>query len=177
MGLSVVVQGSLIRTHEYGYWPETLPQVSVPADATAVDARFGANGQIALLAYKINALLPGQQGSISLWWQRMSDAPIEAAYKAFVHVAEDESDQGRVAQHDEMPVRSLYPTTCWAKGQIVEDTHVLRANADAKAGDYSVFVGLYDPLTNQRPPTFASPPAQQMHGSVLLPTRATVTAP
>jgi hypothetical protein len=82
-----------------------------------------------------------------------------------------------VAQHDEMPVRSLYPTTCWAKGQIVEYRQRLPVNADAKAGDYPIFVGLYDPLTNQRPPTFASEPAQQMHGSVLLPTKATVEAP
>ncbi len=177
LGLHLVVQGALIRTHEYGYWPDSLPQATVPADAVAVDTRFGASGQIALLAYSITPLRAGEEGAITLWWQRMSDEPLDTAYKAFIHVAEDESDQGRVAQHDEMPVRSLYPTTCWAKGQIVEDRQRLPVNADAKAGDYPIFVGLYDPLTNQRPPTFASEPAQQMHGSVLLPTKATVEAP
>jgi hypothetical protein len=176
LGLHLVVQGALFRTHEYGYWPDSLPQAAVPADATTVDTRFGASGQIALLAYRITPLKPGEEGAITLWWQRMSDEPLDTAYKSFIHVAEDESDQGRVAQHDEMPVRSLYPTTCWAKGQIVEDRHVLRTESNAQAGDYPIFVGLYDPLTNTRPPTFASEPAKQMHGSVLLPTKATVEA-
>jgi hypothetical protein len=175
--LHLVVQGALIRTHEYGYWPASLPQASVPADAITVDTRFGASGQIALLAYSITPLKAGEEGAITLWWQRMSDEPLNTSFKAFIHVAEDESDQGRVAQHDEMPVRSLYPTTCWAQGQIVEDRHMLAVNADARAGEFPIFVGLYDPLTDTRPPTFASPPAQQMHGSVLLPTKATVEKP
>ena len=177
LGLHLVAQGALIRTHEYGYWPDSLPQAAVPTDATSVDTRFGASGQIALLAYQITPLKAGEEGAITLWWQRMSDEPLDTAYKAFIHVAEDESDQARVAQHDEMPVRSLYPTTCWAKGQIVEDRHVLPVEANAQAGDYPIFVGLYDPLTDTRPPTFASEPARQMHGSVLLPTKATIEAP
>lgn len=177
LGLHLVVQGALFRTHEYGYWPNSLPQATEPTAAITVDTRFGASGQIALLAYAITPLKAGEEGAITLWWQRMSDEPLDTSFKAFMHVAEDESDQARVAQHDEMPVRSLYPTTCWAKGQIVEDRHVLLVNVDAKAGDYPIFVGLYDLLTNTRPPTFASPPAQQMHGSVLLPTKATVKAP
>jgi hypothetical protein len=147
LGLHLVVQGSLFRTHEYGFMPETLPAASVPADATTVDARFGASGQIALLAYRLSELKPGQDGQITLYWQRMSDEPIDAAYKAFVHVATDE---------------------------IVEDAHRLAVSADARSGEYPVFVGLYDPVKSQRPPTFASPPAQQMHGSVLLPTRVMV---
>jgi len=73
-------------------------------------------------------------------------------------------------------VRSLYPTTCWAKGQIVEDTHVLPVEVSAQVGDYPIFVGLYDPTKNARPPTFASPPSKQLYGSVLLPTKAKVTA-
>jgi hypothetical protein len=56
----------------------------------------------------------------------------------------------------------------------VADVMPLVVSADARPGDYFVFVGLYDPLTERRPPTFASPPAQQLHGSVLLPTRARV---
>jgi hypothetical protein len=47
---------------------------------------------------------------------------------------------------------------------------------DAKPGQYPIFVGLYDPAKNERPPTFASAPAKQMYGSVLLPDPATVVS-
>ena len=176
LGLQLVTQGSLIRTHEYGYYPDALPAARVPGDATAVDTRFGASGQIALLAYKLSPLTPGHEQPITLWWQRMSEAPIDSAYKAFIHVAADESDQARIAQQDEMPVRSLYPTTCWAKGQIVQDVHRVPVEPDARPGDYPVFIGLYDPVAGTRPPTFASLPSKQMYGSVLVPTKASVKA-
>lgn len=175
LGLQLVVQGSVLRVLiDYGIVPESLPSATIPADATRVDARFGASGQIALLGYTLDELTPGEEGNITLFWQRMSEQPIEAAFKGFVHVASDESDQARIAQHDEMPMRSQFPTTCWQQGQVVADVMPLQVSAAAQRGEYFVFVGLYDPLTNQRPPTFASPPAQQMHGSVLLPTRAVV---
>jgi hypothetical protein len=175
LALQLIVQGALLRVLvDYGIVPESLPSATIPVDATRVDTRFGASGQIALLAYTLDELKPGEERKITLFWQRMSSAPIDTAYKSFVHVANDESDQARIAQHDEMPMRSQFPTTCWQPNQIVADVVPLRANPDAPPGEYPVFVGLYDPLTNQRPPTFASPPAQQMHGSVLLPTRAIV---
>jgi hypothetical protein len=175
LALQLVVQGSLLRVLvDYGIVPESLPSATIPADATPVDARFGASGQIALLAYSLDELSPGEEGSITLFWQRMSEQPIEIAFKGFVHVATDESDQARIAQHDEMPMRSQFPTTCWQQNQIVAEVMPLPVSAEVQAGEYPVFVGLYDPLTNQRPPTFASPPAQQMHGSVLLPMRAVV---
>jgi hypothetical protein len=175
LGLQLVVQSAVLRVMvDYGIVPESLPSATIPADAAFVDTRFGESGQIALLAYKLDALKPGQVSNITLYWQRMSNEPIDNAYKAFVHVAIDESDQARVAAHDEMPMRSQFPTTCWQQNQIVADVHPLVVAADAQPGEYPVFVGLYDRNTGQRPPTFASPPAQQMHGSVLLPTRAVV---
>ena len=175
LAMQLIVQSAVLRVMvDYGIVPESLPGADVPAEAVRVDARFGASGQIALLAYLLDPLAPGRESQITLFWQRMSERDIDVAYKVFVHVAVDESDQDRIAQHDEMPMRSQFPTTCWQRGQIVADTMPLAAGAGAQPGEYPVFVGLYDPLTGQRPPTFASPPAQQMHGSVLLPTRAVV---
>jgi hypothetical protein len=175
LAVQLIVQGTLLRVLvDYGIVPESLPSATIPPDATVVDARFGASGQIALLAYRLDELRPGQGGTITLYWQRTSDRAIESAYKGFVHVAADEADQNRIAQHDEMPMRSQFPTTCWQQNQVVADVMPLVVSADARPGDYFVFVGLYDPLTERRPPTFASPPAQQLHGSVLLPTRARV---
>jgi len=175
LAMQLIVQSAVLRVMvDYGIVPESLPSADVPADAVHVDARFGASGQIALLAYSLDPLEPGREGQITLFWQRMSEHHVDVAYKVFVHVAVDEADQDRIAQHDEMPMRSQFPTTCWQRGQIVADTMPLAVSAGALPGRYPVFVGLYDPFTGQRPPTFASPPAQQMHGSVLLPTRAVV---
>jgi hypothetical protein len=174
LSLHTGVQNAVLRVHEYGFMPETLPQASVPAAAVTVDTRFGASGQIALLAYEIDSLTAGKEGAIRLYWQRMSDEPLQTSFRSFVHVAVDLDDQMRVAQANGLPMREAYPTTCWAKGQVVVDEQRFGVNADAAPGEYPVFVGLFDPLDGQRPPTFASLPAQQMHGSVLLPTRGVV---
>ncbi len=175
LALQLVIQTAVLRVMvDYGYMPEFVPNTEVPPDAVAVDTRFGADGHIALLAYQLPPLERGREGRIVLFWQRMSDQPIAVAYKGFVHVATDESDQTRIAQHDEMPMRSQFPTTCWQQGQVVRDEMPLYVSPEVLPGAYPVFVGLYDYWTGQRPPTFASPPARQLHGSVLLPTPALV---
>ena len=177
LAIQLVPQAVLMRVMTgYGIPPEQLPVAVVPDDAVKVDARFTGTGQIALLAYKMGELKPGERGQITLYWQRMSPPaePIETAFKVFVHVAQDDRDQVRVASFDAMPMDWKYPTTCWQPHQVVQDVQPLPVNADAPAGLYPVFVGLYDPATETRPPTFASPPAQQMYGSVRLPTMAQV---
>jgi hypothetical protein len=136
-----------------------------------IDTRFMSDGAIALRAYQLQPAKPGGEGQVILYWERVSERPIPHAYKAFVHVAADPQDQMRIAQHDEMPVRSKYPTTCWQRGQIVEDRMPLNIPPNAQAGEYLVFVGLYDPLTQRRAPAFASPPAEERFASILLPTR------
>ncbi|WP_169238633.1 hypothetical protein [Candidatus Roseilinea sp. NK_OTU-006] len=175
LALQLIVQSAVLRVLvDYGHTPESLPGAELPPDAIAVDTRFGADGHIALLAYQLQPLERGREGRIVLFWQRMSERPIAVPYKGFVHVAIDESDQVRVAQHDEMPMRSQFPTTCWQLGQVVRDEMPLYIAPDTPPGSYPVFVGLYDYWTGQRPPTFASPPARSLHGSVLLPTLAVV---
>ena len=177
LALQLVPQAALMRVMTgYGIPPAQLPVVTVPDEAVKIDARFTGTGQIALLAYQIDPLKRGERGQITLYWQRMSPEaePIETAFKVFVHVAEDERDQARVASFDAMPMDWKYPTTCWQPNQIVRDVQPLPVNADAQPGQYPIFVGLYDPATETRPPTFASPPAQQLYGSVRLPTPAQV---
>ncbi len=168
---SVVQIGVLRVLIDYGITPERYPRVEIPTEAVRIDTRFMSDGAIALRAYQLQPAKPGDEGQVVLYWERVSERPIPHAYKAFVHVAADPQDQMRIAQHDEMPVRSKYPTTCWQRGQIVEDRMPLNIPPDAQAGEYLVFVGLYDPLTQRRTPAFASPPAEERFASILLPTR------
>ncbi|MCS7087087.1 MAG: hypothetical protein NZL91_00070 [Thermoflexales bacterium] len=173
--LHTATQGTLLRPLlSFSIPPQEYPYIEIPSEATRVDARFTATGAIALRAYTLTPAPAGGEGSITLYWERVSDAPIDTAYKAFIHVATDDRDQERVAQHDEMPVRSRYPTTCWLKGQVVADVHPLPIRHDAVPGEYPVFVGLYEPASGKRAPAFASPPARERYASILLPTRFVV---
>ncbi len=172
----VVMAGVLRVLNDYGITPQAMPTVTVPAGINRIDTRFGASGQIALLGYTLPEVRPGDYVTMTLYWQDKSTTPIDAAYKVFIHVANDESDQARLTAHDASPVDWLYPTTCWQPNQIVADVHPLVIPQDARPGQYLIFVGLYDPISQTRPPTFASPPARQMYGSILLPQPLTVTA-
>ena len=171
----IVMAGVLRILNDYGITPAKMPAVQIPSDATTIDTRFGASGQIALLGYKVPELRVGAYQTMTLYWQRMSPEPINVAYKVFIHVATNDQDQTRVASDDTGPVDWLYPTTCWQPGQIIEDIHPLTTSIDTHPGQYPIFVGLYDPHGKVRPPTFASPPSRQMYGSILLPQPANVT--
>lgn len=170
----LVAQTAVMRVFEIGIFPDALPPASVPASATVIDTRFGASGQIALLAYELSEFKPGGASSITLYWQRMSPEPINLSYSAFVHIARDEADQARIGSQDGMPVRDLFPTTCWQQGVVVRDTRVFDIARDAMPGAYPVFVGLYDPVAGARAPTFASAPTRQLYSSLLLPEPARV---
>lgn len=172
------IQGILLRPMQgLGILPSEYPTYQVPPEAQVIDTRFTSDGAIALRAYHLSSAPPGGEGHITLFWERVSERNLDLAYKVFVHVAKDEADQQRIAQHDEMPYRSKYPTTCWQKGQIIADTHFFRVDPSAEAGEYLVFVGLYEPVLGVRAPAFASPPARELHASILLPTRFLVRSP
>ncbi|MCS6774447.1 MAG: hypothetical protein NZ693_10115 [Thermoflexales bacterium] len=169
------VQTSVLRVLvDAGVPPESFPAFEIPPNAVQVDTRFTSNGAIALRAYQLQPAAAGEEAQMTLYWERMSDEPIPIAYTAFVHVAKDERDQERIGQHNEMPYRSKYPTTCWQKGQIVADSRWVHISAEASPGEYPVFVGLYDAQTQIRAPAFASPPARELYASILLPTRLRV---
>jgi hypothetical protein len=175
LAVQLVAQASVMRVlNEIGIFPEALPPASVPAGASVIDTRFGARGQIALLAYEMSPAAPNATATVTLYWQRMSAEPIDTSYRAFIHIARDESDQSRVGSQDGMPVRDLFPTTCWQKDVVVKDRREVPIAKDAPPGRYPVFVGLYDMTAGARPPTFASPPARELYGSILLPEPAVV---
>lgn len=175
LAAQLMTQASVMRVmKEIGIFPEALPPASVPAGATTIDTRFGGEGQIALLAYEMSPSSPNGSASVTLYWQRMSAKPIDASYRAFVHIARDESDQARVGSQDGMPVQDLFPTACWLKDVVVKDVREVPIARDAPPGRYPVFIGLYDMTTGARPPTFASPPARELYGSILLPEPAIV---
>jgi hypothetical protein len=87
--------------------------------------------------------------NLTLVWRATASPAI--GYSAFIHLVDD---AGRVwAQSDTVPANWLRPVTGWIPGEYISDPHTLALPADLPAGVYHLFVGLYDPETNQRVPT------------------------
>lgn len=82
---------------------------------------------------------------VALVWQGV--APPEApSYTAYVHLRDA---AGLVAQHDSPPAEGQRPTVAWREGEYVVDRHRLSLS-DVPAGNYALYVGLYDPATGER---------------------------
>ena len=60
-----------------------------------------------------------------------------------------------VAGFDGPPVQGDYPTSLWAPGEIIVDTHSLNLAALPR-GEYYLLAGLYNPATGERLPAATS---------------------
>ena len=84
--------------------------------------------------------------AIELVWRAVGSP--EASLSVFVHL---EGEAGRVwAQSDGLPANWSRPTTGWVAGEYIRDAHRLALPSDLPPGQYSLWAGLYDPLTGQR---------------------------
>ncbi|MBL8058011.1 MAG: hypothetical protein JNK29_15000 [Anaerolineales bacterium] len=104
-------------------------------------ARFDGVG--ALAGYTVDRA--GETLTVALVWEAAATPALSA--KVFVHL----DAGGRVwAQSDAYPAGGARPTTGWLPGEYVRDVHTLTLPADLPAGEYTLWAGLYDPLTNVR---------------------------
>jgi hypothetical protein len=87
-----------------------------------------------------------RQLALTLIWQAI--ATPSTRYNVFVHLADA---GGRVwTQSDAMPAQWTRPTTGWLAGEYIDDRHTLLLPDDLPQGDYTLWIGLYDPTTHQR---------------------------
>jgi hypothetical protein len=115
----------------------------------AVEPEAAFDGSMLLLA---DALEPGQahtgdKVTLKLRWR--AAAPMDRAYKVFVHVL-DPSGQQVVAQRDAEPQDGKAPTTSWVAGEVLEDEYTVALPAALPSGDYPLEVGVYDPRSGER---------------------------
>jgi hypothetical protein len=106
--------------------------------------RFG--NKVTLLSYR----LADDQAALILNWEVQQ--PLETDYTVFIQAWDIASNQ-YVAGFDGPPVRGDYPTSLWAPGEIIVDTHSLDLAA-LPPGPYRLLAGLYDPVTGERLPAF-----------------------
>ena len=131
------------------YQLEAAPTLAaLPAGAHPVDVRL--DDGLALLGYDqpLTGVRAGETLKATAYWQAAT--PPARSYKVFATLQDANGQQW--AAHDSIPVDWGYPTDRWKAGEIVTDRLWLPTKADAPAGTYQLFVGMYDPETGQRLP-------------------------
>jgi hypothetical protein len=112
------------------------------------------NGWIRLNGYALNTQsTPGGLILLALHWQSLR--AVNEDYHVFVHLL-DVRDE-KIAQRDGQPVQWLRPTSSWQPGEEIIDHYGLLLPTDIPTGEYTIAVGLYDPVSGQRLPISAGP--------------------
>jgi hypothetical protein len=68
----------------------------------------------------------------------------------FTHLIDD--DDMIWGQEDDWPVDGSYPTSQWARGDIIEDPYEIVISPETPSGDYRLEVGMYLLETGERLP-------------------------
>jgi hypothetical protein len=111
-------------------------QFALPKVPHKLDVDF--SGQIRLLGYDLRQ--SSQELNVDLWWQA-GDTRL-ADYTVFIHLLDPGADTIAV-QTDSTPRNGAYPTSWWARGEVVSDTLTLPLQ-NVPSGTYILVTGLYD---------------------------------
>ncbi|NJN84478.1 MAG: hypothetical protein HC802_20820 [Caldilineaceae bacterium] len=110
------------------------------------------NGWIRLNGYALTPeVQAGESMLVELRWQSLQD--LDYDYHVFVHLLN--ANHEKLAQRDGQPVQWMWPTSVWQPGQEIIDHYALLLPKEFPQGEYTIAVGLYDPLTGQRLPVSA----------------------
>jgi hypothetical protein len=134
--------------HPRFYEMRTAPREIPPVQFTA-DARFG--DAIRLVGYDLDVqqVAPGEKLELMLYWQTL--ARPAGVYKVFTHLY-DEQTGVMAGQHDKAPLSHDWPTTCWAAGEIYQETFRIAIQPGAPPQEYVLQTGFYDEVSGERLP-------------------------
>jgi hypothetical protein len=101
---------------------------------------------IALDSYELQprdaiGLRPGGPLTVTLHWR--ADRQIDDDYTVSMQLLDEKAN--KIAQDDSAPAGGSAPTSSWAVGAAITDTHVLQVSADAPPGVYRLLLVLYSP--------------------------------
>jgi hypothetical protein len=73
---------------------------------------------------------------------------MDTSYTVFVHVV---GPDGVIrGQWDSVPGDGTLPTTGWVKDEVITDEYLVPMDEDAPPWQYTILVGMYDPMTGER---------------------------
>ena len=121
------------------------------------------DGQVRLLGFDTpESAIAGETLPITLYWEAVE--PNGRDYTVFIHLLNDAGEL--VAQSDGQPGAGTYPTSIWAGGERVVDEHVLALPLGLPAGEYILFVGLYDHESGTRLPALDPDGSRSLNDAV-----------
>ncbi|HXK41192.1 MAG TPA: glycosyltransferase family 39 protein [Anaerolineae bacterium] len=129
----------------------TAPPLSHPLEAQLGEA-------ITFLGYDLapESLRPGETLSLRLVWRAESRPGNDA--KVFVHLVG--ADGLIYGQDDSVPAQWQRPTLGWETGEIILDEHAVTVSPQAPAGDYTLYIGMYETASFARLPLTVAGPRQ-----------------
>jgi hypothetical protein len=129
------------------------PVVQIPPEAVKAGIDFG--DEVNLAAYRIDGLPDGTQPlKMTLWWQGLK--PASVAWTEFFHFTPASDNTNLVGQLDHELTGGDYPPTIWSAGEVVEE-HIEIQTGPLAAGTYAVWMGLYNPNTQERAAVLSGP--------------------
>jgi hypothetical protein len=105
------------------------------------DVVFGDSVRLAGFAVEPAELSAGQTATVTLFWQ--PTAPLVEDWTTFAQIVNANGD--KVGQSDHRPGGEHYPSSRWAVGEELRDSHAVTLAADLGPGPYRLLVGLYTP--------------------------------
>lgn len=122
---------------------------ALPDGLTPIEADFG--DEIGLRGYRVEGeAVPGGQLELSYGWYALK-RPLHV-YAVFNHLVA--ADDTVIAQVDGWPQGGRLLTSQWQPGEYIEDSYSISIPADAPAGPYTLYVGLYEIEGGVRLPAF-----------------------
>jgi hypothetical protein len=106
--------------------------------------------RIQLVGYDLssNSVAPGETLTLTLTWRALTEMSTD--YTVFTHLLAP--DGSMTGQKDQQPVGGSYPTSLWARGEVVTDTYNIPVNATAAPSEHRLEVGMYIAETGIRLP-------------------------
>ena len=128
-----------------GYVVVGEPQAANPAQ-TVNAAQFGDGITLVGADVPAEGWQAGATQTVNLTW--LAETAERGRYTVFLHFIGP--DGTPAAQGDQEPWQGTYPTDAWLAGVPATDQYRLALPDDLPGGDYTLVVGLYDPVTQQR---------------------------
>lgn len=138
------------------------PAITLPAHYTPLNISFA--DEVTLIGYRIDSTpAPDRPLKLTVWWRGSRHASVD--WTSFFHLT-PKGDPNKVIAQSDQPIGGTYPSTIWDENEIVED-HI-EINGKFESGDYSIWMGLYSPITTERATIRNSPNATQDNRTLLV---------